>query len=122
MGTVTTDSHPQRVHPKGGCRPRVISADKLQLALVARKLRPMTRWAALSDGAATASCKPRQPGGGYLIHHGSMLAPMDRGHFSVVLDRVRAQGRAEVLRTWGAGIRTLQAEASSSVMHAGAPA
>jgi len=39
------------------------------------------------------------------------VMPMLRGHIALVYERInRAHGRSEVLRTWGAGIRTLRAE------------
>lgn len=39
------------------------------------------------------------------------VSPMQRGHIGRLFERVsRCGGRREVLRTWGAGIRALQAE------------
>lgn len=39
------------------------------------------------------------------------VTPMHRGHIALVYERVnRERGRAEVLRTWGTGIRALRAE------------
>ena len=41
----------------------------------------------------------------------SRVMPMQRGHIALVYERInRDHGRREVLRTWGAGIRTLRAE------------
>jgi hypothetical protein len=34
MGTVISDSHPQRVHPKEGCAPRFRSDSRWALALI----------------------------------------------------------------------------------------
>lgn len=97
-------------------RHRVINLQDLQLALVARRVRPVTRWAAISDHALTAPCRQRQSGGGYLIHSRPLMMPMDRGNLGAVLRRVRSQGRAEVLRTWRASIAVMKAEAGSHVM------
>lgn len=102
--------------PATSPRHRVINLQDLQLALVARKVRPVTRWAAISDGALTAPCRQRQPGGGYLIHCRPLMTPMDRGHLGAVLDRVRSQGRSEVLRTWRTSIAVMRAEAAAHVM------
>lgn len=39
------------------------------------------------------------------------VTPMQRGHIALAYERTnRERGRAEVLRTWGAGIRALRAE------------
>ena len=106
----------QPAHPP---RPRVIRLQDLQLAMVARKAAPATRWAAVSNGGITGPCRRRQAGGGYLIHSAPLMMPMDRGHLGAVLDRVRSQGRAEVLRTWrGTSIAVMQAEAANCVMRA----
>lgn len=98
--------------------PRSIDAGHLKLALVARKVRPATRWAAMSDGAATNSCSTRHAGGGYCMHVPPTLAPMSSGRMATLLARVRAQGRGEVLRTWRTGMRVLQAEFATCVMRA----
>jgi len=96
--------------------PRLIRADHLALALVARKARPAVRWAAMSNGAFTSSCSRRPPGGGYLMHEPPLLTPMQRGRMATLLDRVRAHGYAEVHRTWHTGMRVLEAEFRSFVM------
>ncbi len=97
--------------------PRRILAEHLELALVARKVRPGTRWAAMAEHAETSFCRQRQAGGGWLIHRPPLMAPMHSGHMRTVLERVRCQGRDEVLRTWGCGVRALQAEFATSVLH-----
>lgn len=97
-------------------RPRAILADHVQLALVASKARPGTRWAAMSNGAATAPCQPRQPGGGYLIHQPPLLTPLTQGFMVRVLNRARSQGRSEVLRTWRTSIAVLKAEFSTHIL------
>ena len=91
-------------------RPRHISAEHLKLSLVASKARPGTRWAAMSNGAATACCRRHQPGGGYLIHQPPLLSPLMQGHMLRLLDRAHSQGRSEVLRTWRTSIAVLKAE------------
>jgi hypothetical protein len=41
----------------------------------------------------------------------SRVRPLERGHIALVYERInREHGRREVLRTWGAGIRSLRAE------------
>lgn len=96
---------------------RTIKAEHLMLALVARKLRPTTRWAAVSNGMATSACKPQRYSQGWGIHTQPLLAPLTRGHMQALLERVRREhGRAEVLRTWGAGMRALGAEFATCVM------
>lgn len=100
--------------------PRLIRADHLALALVARKARPTVRWAAMSNGAFTSSCSQRPPGGGYLMHEPPLLTPMQRGRMTALLDRVRSHGYAEVHRTWHTGMRELAVEFRSSVMGAAA--
>lgn len=107
-------NHTSRRHPL----PRVISAEHLKLALVARRVRPTTRWAAMSDGAATASCTRSQPGGGYCVHQPPLLQPLTAGRMQTLFDRVRAHGRTEVLRTWRTSIAVLKAEFSSCVLRA----
>ena len=97
-------------------RPRVINAEHLKLALVARRVRPTTRWAAMSDGAATSSCKRGQPGGGYCVHQPPLLQPLTAGRMQALYERVRSHGRSEVLRTWRASIAVLKAEFSSCVL------
>lgn len=101
--------------------PRVIDAEHLKLALVARKVRPCTRWAAMSNGAATKSCTRRYGVQGYYMHIEPVLAPMSTGRMATLLERVRAQGRGEVLRTWRAGIRVLEVEFASRVMRSPTP-
>ena len=99
-------------------RPRRINAEHLKLALVAGKARPGSRWAAMSDGAATAGCHRHQIGGGYLIHQAPLLTPLMQGHMLRLLDRTRSQGRGEVLQTWRTSIAVLTAEFSQHVLRA----
>lgn len=99
---------------------RHINAEHLRLALVARKVRPTTRWAAMSNGAQTSSCQRRQPGGGYLIHADPLMSPLTAGRMQSLFERVRAQGRSEVHRTWPrTSIAVLKAEFSSCVLRTG---
>lgn len=95
---------------------RHISADHLKLALVARKARPGSRWAAMSNGAITADCRRHQPGSGYLIHQPPVLSPLMQGHMLRLLVRAHSQGRTEVLRTWRTSIAVLKAEFSAHVL------
>lgn len=99
--------------------PRIINADHLRLALVARRIRPGTRWAAMSDGAESNFCMPRPAGGGYLIRHEPLMGPLTAGRMGALFDRVRSHGRAEVLRTWGANMGELKTEFSNCVLRTG---
>lgn len=99
---------------------RRINADTLKLALVARRARPGTRWAAMSDGAETQPCRTQPPGGGYVIRTDSRLVPMDRGYLVRCIERARRHHRWELQRTWGVGIRAIRAEVTSSyILRAG---
>jgi hypothetical protein len=117
---VQTSTHPDAAgQPAQAQRTRAINAEHLKLALVARKLRPGTRWAAVSNGMATQACKPQRYSQGWGIHTQPLLAPMDRGYMQSLLERVRRQhGRAEVQRTWGAGMRALGMEFAACVLGA----
>lgn len=97
-------------------RVRLISAEHVRLMLVARHVRPVTRWAAMSNGAQTSSCQRRQPGGGYFTHVDPLMSPLTAGRMQAVYERVRSHGRAEVLRTWRASIAVLKAEFSTCVL------
>ena len=106
--------------PRARTRHRHISAQHLKLALAARKAQPIFRWAAMSNGAATAACQPRQPGGGYLLHQPPLLQPMATGYMHNLLDRAHSQGRSEVLRTWRTSIAVLRAEFASCMLRGNA--
>lgn len=98
-----------------------IRADHLTLALAAMKARPGTRWAAISNGVITPSCAERGRGHTYGMAVPPLLTPLTRGRMQHLLDRVRASGgRQEVMRTWGAGMRTLAAEFSTCVIRGAA--
>lgn len=102
-----------------------IRADDLKLVLGAAKLR---RWnhgstgqfCALSAGpvievdCATASRWTRPGLADDVRRYGlspARFTPMQRGHIALAYERTnRERGRAEVLRTWGTGIRALRAE------------
>lgn len=97
---------------------RHISADNVLLCLVARKAKPFIRWAALSTGASTSSCRPRS-GPGYCIPRPSLLYPMLSSVDLRLVDRVRiGYGLAEVKRTWGIGYKALKAELTHKGAHA----
>lgn len=102
--------------PGARTRHRHINAQHLKLALLARKAQPAIRWAAISNGAATAACLPRQPGGGYWMYQPPLLAPMATGWMQRLLDRARSQGCSEVLRTWRTSIAVLRVEFSSCML------
>lgn len=104
------------VSPQPAARPRRINAEHLKLALVASNAGPGTRWAAMSDGAATAGCHRHQIGGGYLIHEPPLFTPLMQGHMLRLLDRTRSQGRGEVLQTWRTSIALLTAEFNQHVL------
>lgn len=99
---------------------RCISADHVRLMLVARNVRPGTRWAAMSNGAATSACQRRQPGGGYYMHTPPLMQPLTAGRMQLLFERVRSHGRSEVLRTWRTSIAVLKVEFSSCVLRASA--
>ena len=101
---------------------RHISAEHVKLALATSNARHGTRWAAMSDGAATACCQRRQPGDGYLIHQPPLFTPLMQGYMLRLLNRAHSQGRAEVLRTWRTGIAVLKAEFSQHVLRTEAAA
>lgn len=92
--------------------PATIRADYVQLALVARRARPDTRWAALSNGYATSACGTRF--GRFRLATPSVLSPMASHGLLAVAERVRLlHGTQEVKRLFGAGIRALRADAGA---------
>jgi len=94
---------------------RTISADHLQLSLVAMRLKhSRTRWAAMSNGVTTQFCDRR--GHHYQLPHPPLMQPMDSGRMATVLHRVRMHGLPEVKRTFGTGLRAMQAELSTSIL------
>lgn len=94
---------------------RTISADHLQLSLVAMRLKhSSTRWAAMSEGVQTQPCDRR--GHHYQLAHPPLMTPMHNGRMATVLHRVRVHGLSEVKRTFGTGLRAMQAELSSSIL------
>lgn len=100
-----------------------IAADNLKLALIAR-LHDMgtggTRWAAMAEGwFSPLGCTAFRGTTPLRLHRPSQLSPMDRGHIGRVIDRVRSQGRREVLATFGCGIRALKASAPSCILRVG---
>lgn len=94
---------------------RTITAEHLQLALVAHKALPQTRWAAMSNGAHTQSCRAKA--GQWRVKHGPLLVPMDRGYINRAVESVRmSDGLDGVRRTFGCGIKALRAELSTNIM------
>lgn len=93
-----------------------ISADHLQLCLVVKKLGPTRQWAAVSAGTATPTCQDRKRGASWAFAVPASCGPLYAGRLAAVLARVRLHfGRHEVQRTWGAGMRRLQAEFGPSL-------
>lgn len=97
---------------------RHINAEHLLLTLVARKIAARQtargeracRWAAMSNGASTQRCDRR--GSSYRLPHPPLMTPMQRGDLQAAVERTRlVGGLAEVRRTWGCGLRAIQAEA-----------
>lgn len=93
-----------------------IAASQVQLALLARRLKMASRWAAMSAHVETQSCD-RHPGT-YRSATPSLAGPMQRGKLYRVIHRVQAQGRREVLATFGTGIRAMQIEAGTHSLRA----
>lgn len=95
---------------------RHISASYLQLALVARKIRPGTKWAVISNGVNTYGCDPRIAPTSYRRPTPSLLTPLLPSVPARVVERVRLNyGLDEVRKTWGIGYRALLAEISPKV-------
>lgn len=97
---------------------RSINAEHLLLVLVTRKIAARQaargeracRWAAMSNGASTQRCDRR--GGRYRLPHPPLMTPLQRGDLLAAVERTRlVGGLAEVRRTWGCGLRAIQAEA-----------
>lgn len=91
-----------------------ISMENVALAIVARKVRPQTRWAAMGTHiTSTARCSTRRapPSHEHIRHVPSLMTPMQRGDISRVYQTTNLlHGRAEVLKTWRIGIRALMSE------------
>lgn len=101
---------------------QTINLEHLQLALASAKLRRHTRGgtcllAALTSAPvlrADCSSRSRQRMLADAKLHGHskpMVTLMERGHMAELIFRTRLEhGLAEVRKTWGAGLRALQAE------------
>lgn len=93
-----------------------IRADHVQLCLVVRKTPTARRWAAVSQGTATPACQDRKRGASWTFAIAPSCGPVYAGRLAALLTRVRLHfGRQEVQRTWGAGMRSLQAEFGPSL-------
>lgn len=91
----------------------VINAEHLLLALVARRVKPDTRWAAMSDYYwAPHSCRTRfgrEPA--RLVHFRPLMSPMQRGRLHEAIKRQRlTQGLPSIEKTYGIRLRSLLAE------------
>lgn len=98
---------------------RVIKAEHVLLALVGRKIacyqlgngRRGSRWAAMSNGISTQDCDRRR--GAWRLSCPPLFVPMNNGRMTAVVERTRlVGGLKEVRRTWGCGLRAIQAEVS----------
>ena len=105
--------------------PRFIKAEHVLLALVARKIghfqmdngRPASRWAAMSNGVNTQDCDRRR--GAWRLNCPPLMLPMNHGSLTHAIDRTRlVGGLPEVRRTWGCGLRAIQAEVSKHCLPA----
>jgi hypothetical protein len=93
-----------------------IRADHVQLCLVAALHFKTRRWAAVSAGVATPACQDRKRGASWSFAMPATCGPLYAGRLAALLARVRLHfGRPEVQRTWGAGMRSLQAEFGPSL-------
>lgn len=93
--------------------PRMIDAKMVELALVARRTVPDTRWAAMSAHVRTQECRPplRDGGGTYQLRWRSLLSPMDRGDWHVVLRRLQYHlGPRAIRKLFGVGVRAMRSE------------
>lgn len=101
---------------------RIIDPKQVELALVARRAVPDTRWAAMSAHVHTQECQRPIRGAagdhGYRIPARSLLTPMNRGHWHSVLRRLECRGARAIRKHFGVGIRAMRAE--STVMKRGA--
>lgn len=94
-----------------------IDAGMVQLALVTRKMRLDSRWAAMSAHTVTADCRFRLSPS-YRLPQQSVAQPMTRGNLDQVVRRVKSQGRREVIATFGCGVRAITADAARHFLEA----
>lgn len=105
------------VIPLNDVRNALMCARVRQIARTGSDGKPLGRCAAFTQyPLLNVTCSDRVRGHRpypWQEHH---FGPMSRGELERVLQRARWRGLAEVRRTWGAGLRVLQAEFSASVM------
>ena len=91
---------------------RSIDSKQVELALVASRAVPATRWAAMSAHVHTQECRPplRDGGGTYQLRSPSLLSPMNRGDWHCVLRRLEYRGPRAIRKAFGVGIRAMRAE------------
>lgn len=92
---------------------RIILADHVQLAIVARKANNRCRWAAMSSGRwTTRACSARGASRhDTVLNLAPMLCPMHRGNVARAIERQRLlQGLPSIRKTFGAGYKALLAE------------
>lgn len=83
----------------------VIPLPALKLALATRNLRRTCVYT--THPYVGADC--RNPGR-WRAHGGPLFSTWCPGYIELVIDKIKARGRAEVLRTFGVGIKQLRAE------------
>lgn len=90
-------------------QPAVILAEHVLLALVARKVNPRCRWAAMaSHRYSTRSCSWRLSGAGTTFPRPPQLSPMQRGSLHRAIERQRlTQGLGSIRATFGTGLRAV---------------
>jgi len=94
---------------------RTIDSKQVELALVARRAVPETRWAAMTAHVHTQDCERRISG--YRLPARSLLTPMNRGYWWRVLRRLEYRGARAIRKHFGVGIRAMRTE--SNVMKVG---
>lgn len=90
----------------------VINPEHVLLAIVLKKAKHKTPFAAVSNGYHTYPCSHRKPMEPYCIPHRPLFVPILPCTTSQkLLDSVRfSYGAKEVKRVWGLGYRALMAE------------
>lgn len=89
-----------------------ISAEHVRLALVVRRARPTTRWAAMAGHYfSTRNCQTSRHVDREHWPTPPLLLPMDRGHLHRAIERQRlTHGLGSIRQTFGCGLREILAE------------
>lgn len=95
------------MHPAISAEPvaRAIPLPALKLSLATRRLRRTCVYT--THPYTGADCRNA---GAWRSHGGPLFSPWCPGFIDLVVDKVKACGRKEVLRTFGVGIKQLRAE------------